>query len=66
MHKHLLRVYTFALDILMLLLLLAAPVASQPKPLRPTEGTDEARAEFKGNAEDLAGQMIERRKQRRS
>lgn len=65
MHKHLQRVYTFALDILMLLLLLAAPVLTQDKPQKQEAGPAGPSAELKGNAADVSANMIERRKQKR-
>ena len=65
MHKHLQKVYTLALDILMLLLLLAAPVLTQDKPQKQDAGPTGPSAEFKGNAADITANMIERRKQKR-
>jgi hypothetical protein len=69
MHKHLQRVYTLTLDLLMLVLLLAAPVLTPQKPQKQDEahdkGTPAPSAEFKGNAADITANMIERRKQKR-
>ena len=66
MHKHLVRVYTLALDLLMLILLLAAPVITQDKPEKQNADPAGPNAEFKQNAADVAASMIERRGQKRA
>lgn len=65
MHKHLQRVYTLALDLLMLALLLAAPVLTEEKSRKQNAGTPGPSEEFKGNATDITTNMIERRKHKR-
>ena len=64
MHKHLHRVYTLTLDLVMLLLLLlAAPVLTHDSTEKPNAGRSE---ELKGKTADVTANMIERRAQKRN